>query len=574
MPAQRPGFSKNPGFFYNSPMRSLRQCLLDTDSVMLRVIATRWSLDPIGLKPRDLVEKLEETIGAPARATAVIESLPDAERDALRVLLAAGGTLPVANFSQRFGSIRSVGPARLEREQLWRTPISPAENLWYLGLLYRGFEQLPNGAMREVFFAPADLLPLLPLLKIAARSSEPLEICAAPEEVRTSQAALADDLCTLLSHLHNNLVRVSGGHLRSIIPLIRSAARWQDDDAERLAFLLRMADRARLLKITGQRLRPNSYSSADWLRAGTLDQLRVLFEAWRGAADWNDFMQMHTVEVEKTAALRTDAIAVRAALLDALRAAVPEAWHTAEALCARVKAQTPDFLRADFDVDYLKDAATGEYLRGFAAWDRVEGALIRHLIGGPLFWLGLIDLDAAAQPTAFRLTLTGAALLGLTTDQSTLPAESRWLIVQADATIDVAASRRYDRFQLARIADLIALTGEAYRYRLSPSSLTRAASQKIPADKVLAFLAEASGQSLPLSLSKAIERWSSKGTEVKVERAVIVRVKDAAILKRLQESPKTRGIAIEPLGPTAARINEKDWPKLVSILAEAGVLVD
>jgi hypothetical protein len=28
------------------------------------------------------------------------------------------------------------------------------------------------------------------------------------------------------------------------------------------------------------------------------------------------------------------------------------------------------------------------------------------------------------------------------------------------------------------------------------------------------------------------------------------------------------------LGPTAARINEKDWPKLVAILAEAGVLVD
>ena len=55
---------------------------------------------------------------------------------------------------------------------------------------------------------------------------------------------------------------------------------------------------------------------------------------------------------------------------------------------------------------------------------------------------------------------------------------------------------------------------------------------------------------------------------------LIVRVKDAAILKRLQESPKTRNITIEPLGPTAARINEKDWPKLVSILAEAGVLVD
>src|SRR5512136_473773 len=162
-------------------MRSLRQCLLDTDAVVLRVIAERWSLNPIGLKPRDLVERLEETISSPAQAASILEELPGAEQDALRALLAAGGTLPVANFSQRFGSIRSVGPARLEREQLWRTPISPAENLWYLGLLYRGFEQLPTGAMREVFFAPAELLPLLPLLKAPDRAITPLEITSAPE---------------------------------------------------------------------------------------------------------------------------------------------------------------------------------------------------------------------------------------------------------------------------------------------------------------------------------------------------------------------------------------------------------
>ena len=110
-------------------MRSLRQCLLDTDAVVLRVIAERWSLNSLGLKPRDLVERLEETISSPTQATVILEDLPGAEREALRALLTAGGTLPVANFSQRFGSVRSVGPACLECEQLWRTPISPAENL-------------------------------------------------------------------------------------------------------------------------------------------------------------------------------------------------------------------------------------------------------------------------------------------------------------------------------------------------------------------------------------------------------------------------------------------------------------
>jgi hypothetical protein len=559
-------------------MRSLRQCLLDTDAVVLRIVAERWSIDPIGLKPRDLVERLEETISSPAQAAVILEDLPGGEREALRALLAAGGTLSVANFSQRFGSIRSVGPARLEREQLWRNPGSPAENLWYLGLLYRGFEQLPNGAMREVFFAPAELAPLLPLLKAPERSIEPLEITAAPAEIRSSGEALADDLCTILSHLHNNFVRSSDFRTRSASEPLRSAlaAQLRDTQPARLEFLLQHAERARLIKIAGQRLRPDPRHSTDWLRAPALDQLRVLYEAWRTNTAWNDLQRSNLLHIEKAVSLRGDAAAVRAAVLDNLQAAVPGAWHTFAALFARTKAQTPDFLRTDFDMDYLRDAATGEYLRGFAAWDRVEGALIQHVLTGPLFWLGMIDIDPGAA--SFCVTPRGAQLLGITHETAEAAEVDRLFIVRSDAAIRVSPARRYDRFQVARVADLIAVVAAGaegeYRYRLTPSSLTRANSQKISTEKVLAYLEHTADQGVPPTLTKAIQRWACKGTEVKVERAVIVQVKDAAILKRLQESPRTRGLAIEPLGPTAARINEKDWPKLVAILAEAGVLVD
>jgi hypothetical protein len=559
-------------------MRSLRQCLLDTDPVVLRVIATRWSIDLTGVKPRDLAEQIETTIGTPARAAAVIGDLPQPEQDALRVLLAAGGTLPVANFTQRFGSIRSVGPARLEREQLWRTPISPAEDLWYLGLLYRGFEQLPTGAMREVFFAPAELLPLLPLLKAPDRSSVPLEIVVAPVEIHADSEALADDLCTLLSHLHNNFVRLPGAQLRAVVDPLRTALSPQLHDARamRLEFLLHTAARAHLIKISGQRLRPDPKNSTDWLRAPGLDQLRALFEAWRTDPTWNEVQRSNRLHIEKAVSLRSDGLVARQTLLTVLFTAVPGAWHTLDALFARVKAQSPDFLRADFDTDYIRDATTGEYLRGFANWDRVEGALLQSVLIGPLFWLGVIEIDPDA--TMFSLTPRGAKLLGLAQEAveaaAAVAEADRGFAVRADATIHISPARRYDRFQLARVADLIAVVNEEYRYRLTPSSLTRANSQKISTEKVLDFLAQAADHDLPPTLTKALQRWASKGTEVKVKRAVVVQVKDAAILKRLQESPRTRGITIEVLGPTAARINEKDWPKLVSILAEAGVLVD
>jgi len=553
-------------------MRTLRQCLLDADPTLLRVIASRWSIDPTGLKPRDLMAQLETALGDPARSSQRLDQLSAPERDALRVLLSAGGMLPVPSFTQRFGAIRLFGPARLEREQPWRTPANAAESLWYLGWLYRGFEQLPNGTMREVFIAPNELMPLLPLLKISATKVEPLSIAPTPDQVQSRGETLVDDLCTLLSYLHNNFARVQGRSTATALR-ITLTPQLRDVDAARFDLALHLAERARLIKIVGQRLRPDAKPSTDWLKATGSDQLRQLFETWRNDASWSDLQHTSSLQIERAVSINQDAVAVRAAVLDALRAAVPNAWHTIDALLQRLKSQSPDFLRTDFDTDYIRDTRSGEYLRGINAWERVEGALIRSLLSGPLFWLGTLDLDEIAQPSAFRLTSTGATLLGFDVDQPLIK-PTQHFVVRADAVIEVAASRRYDRFQLARVAELIGLDGADYRYRLTPSSLARAASQKIDAPKVLDFLTRAQGQGVPPSLSKAIQRWAGKGTEVKVERAIIVRVKDAAILKRLQESPKTRNISIEPLGPTAARINEKDWPKLVSILAEAGVLVD
>lgn len=549
-------------------MRTLRQCLLDTDVALLRVIAARWSIDIAGLKPRELIAQLESTIGDPARSSVMLDQLTPAERDGLRVLLAAGGTLPAPRFSQRFGAIRSIGPARLEREQPWRTPASPAEGLWYLGLIYKGFEQLPNGDMRDVFIAPAELQPVLSLLASAPTDRPPLPLTTAPETIRSYGAALADDACTLLSHLHNHFVRAADRTLLTVLtPQLRSA------DPVRWLFLRRVLEQARLIKLAGQRLRPDPRVSADWLRAPTLDQLRALFEAWRGDAHWSDLKQVREVEIERAALINADPVAVRAVVLDALHAAVPGAWHTCDALIDRIKTQSPDFLRADFDQDYIRDKTSGDYLRGAAAWERVEGALIRSILGGPLLWLGVLDTAGGEAPIAFSLTAIGAALLGRETDRAAArPIEH--FSIHADATVRVGADRRYDRFQLARVADPIGLDTDTYHYRLTPSSLTRAASQKIDAAQVIDFLSRAAEQRVPPSLIKAIERWARKGAEVQVEQAVIVRVKDAAILKRLQESPKTRGFPLEVLGPTAARIHARDWPRLVAVLAEAGVLVD
>ena len=54
-------------------------------------------------------------------------------------------------------------------------------------------------------------------------------------------------------------------------------------------------------------------------------------------------------------------------------------------------------LPGDYDSWYLRDAESGEYLRGFEHWEQVDGALVYYLITGPLHWLGILHLGASEE---------------------------------------------------------------------------------------------------------------------------------------------------------------------------------
>ena len=540
---------------YNPGMRSLRQFLIDTEPPLLRVIASRWGIDvPAASKARDIAGATASWLADPAHAATIIERLTFPEREALRVLIAAGGSLGASAFAQRFGSIRPVGPARLERDQPWRAPISPAEGLWYVGLIYRSFEQRSTG-MQDVVVAPAELHSLKALLAAPALPADTLPPVAVPPFVATAGAFLADDLCTLLAHLLNP-------HDRSWAQQLR------DPDPGRQAFLERLALRARLVRPDRRRLDPTP--ALAWLGAPTLDQLRGLFIAWSDDETWNDAEHVPTLKIEAGAAWRDEPLAARRAILAHLHAALPGAWHTLDSLAAHIKRQQPDFARPEFDTGYIRDPHSGDYLRGFEAWDRVEGALIRHVVTRPLFWMGIVDLGDGV----FKITPVGATVLGLAgAPPASIAEPASHYIVLADATVSVSASRRLDRFQLARVADCVS-AGDVYTYRLTPASLARARAQRIDASRIVESLQRAGHAEAPPSVVRAVQRWSSKGSEAAIVRPIVLQVKSQAIMKRIQASAKTRGLIGDLLGPTAVRVPKKHWQKLRNALAELGLLVD
>ena len=71
----------------------------------------------------------------------------------------------------------------------------------------------------------------------------------------------------------------------------------------------------------------------------------------------------------------------------------------------------------------------------------------------------------------------------------------------------------------------------------------------------------------------ALERWEQFGTQTKIKKELILRVKQPAILDELRKTRAARFIG-DPLGPTAVIVKPGAWEKVMEALGEMGYLVD
>jgi len=554
-------------------MRPLEQHLIRCDPIRLSVIARHWGVDlPTGSR-REAAAALARRMSDPQRIAAAWDELDEGERRAVGDLLIAGGSLPWATFTRRWGEVRAMGPARMERERPWDQPTSLAEALWYRGLVFRDLEEGPKGLI-EVAVVPEELRPHLPAPSPPVVQPTP---CPTPALIRPADEGLLDDACTLLAYLQNHRLRPGPEGEWPARDEARLLRRLRDDHPDRLALLRHLVRRLGWLRTDAAgRLRPDPEPVTAWLRASTWEQQRTLAQAWREDPTWNDLWHVPTLHPDDTGSWRNDPLLAREAILRHLAACEPGAWYAIEGFIAAVKEIDPDFQRPDGDYStwYIRDAATGEYLSGFEAWDAVEGALIRYLITGPMAWLGLVDLGRDQEgepPTAFHLSPAGAAFLGLA--ESPAEPEPPPFIVRVDLTVLAPAPRRYERFQLSRVADWVR-TGDPYIYRLTPASLGRARAQRIPMERIAVFLEEATGGRVPHTLKPALGRWSRRGQEVQLAQGVLLRVHDEALLRELIADPSIRCFVREVIGPTAALVAPGDWPRLAQALVERGLLPD
>ncbi len=551
-------------------MPDLLQALQHHDIGFLRIVAGLWGLE---LQSQDLDEATGELVGLVLEAelaAEVLTALNPPARSALAALTTASGRIPWAAFTRQFGPVREMGAAKRDREKPFLEPGSTSEVLFYRALLFRAFFNTDNGP-QEFAYVPDDLLNIvrewdekaekIPASMVAdelAALPEPPGRGATPGEkkrVIPASDRVLDDATTLLAALRM-------GHDVEADPKLVALLR--------AAGLLAAPARASTSKGAGS-ARATGELRADkvrtFLEAKRPEALKMLMEAWQASDSFNELRLMPGLifEGEWTNQPRV----TRDFLLELVHSIPGKAWWSLNAFISGIKKTYADFQRpaGDYDSWFIKRAADGTYLRGFAYWDQVDGALIRFFITDVLHWLGMLDVAAAEEGqavTAFHLAESPAAKTE----------EAGKIMVASNGRITAARSApRAVRYQLARFCQWDEEQPDQYRYHITPQSLTKAGEQGLKVEHLLALLRRHADGGIPPVLVKALKRWEANGTEARAETQVILKVSRPEVLEELRKSKAARFLG-EPLGPTSVIIRAGAQAKVMAALAELGLLAE
>jgi len=312
--------------------------------------------------------------------------------------------------------------------------------------------------------------------------------------------------------------------------------------------------------------RPKPEKVKTFLEAPRHEAMQMLADAWLESESFNELRQLPGLVFEGE--WQNQPLVTREFLINLLDAIPEGKWWSLPAFIRDVKTKYPDFQRpaGDYDSWFIKRASDSEYLRGFAYWEQVDGALVRYFITHILFWLGQVDLASAEEGgvvTSFRLS----AFMAMKEERGKITASSSGRIM-----VERSAPRAV-RYQFARFCEWNEAKGEEYRYSLTPASLKKAGEQGLKVEHLLSLLAKHAAGGIPPVLVKALKRWEANGTEARVQTQVVLRVSRPEVLDELRKSKAGRFLG-ELLGPTTAVINNGAQSKVLAALAELGLLAE
>lgn len=545
-------------------MPELLQSLLKQDIGHLRIIAEFWGVELESISADEAREELSAALLDAELIAELADSLSPQAESALRALVEAEGRIPWPAFTRKYGDIREMGAARRDRERPHLKPASTAESLYYRGLLARAFFDDDKGP-QEFAYIPDDLLEQLYTV-LEEEPAGPVivqEPAPAGETLRTealgrpaspgekgrdipANDSVLDDATTYLAALRMGRDREANG-----LPLI---------EQERAPVLHNLLTAAKLIKKDV----PQAEAIKIFLECPRNEALKMLQDAWIESQSFNELWLMPGLICEGE--WRNNPQETREFLLNLLDALPEDKWWSLGAFIRDIKQNYADFQRpaGDYDSWFIKRKADGQYLRGFASWEQVDGALVRYFITDILHWLGQVDLsvaEGALEPTSFRINNT------LVTGK-----EDQKVHISSQGVISVPRlAPRVVRYQVSRFCEWDTPKEDVYRYRLSTSSLAKAKEQGLKVEHLLALLTRHTDAGVPPTLVKALKRWEVNGTEARLQTQVILKVSRPEVLEEMRRSKAAKFLG-EALGPTTVIVKGGAVQKVMEALMELGIV--
>jgi hypothetical protein len=303
-----------------------------------------------------------------------------------------------------------------------------------------------------------------------------------------------------------------------------------------------------------------------FLEMSRLQALVLLTKAWQESETFNELHLLPGLVCEGE--WTNQPLATRTFLVHLLEALPEGKWWSLPAFLRAIKDKYPDFQRpaGDYDSWFIKRLSDGTYLRGFERWDEVDGALLRYLITGPMFWLGVVELaspEDSQAVTAFRVNVNPI-----------ISAEKGKLTVASNGRISVPRlAPRVARYLIARFCEWDEPRPDEYHYRVTTASLKKAGEQGLKVGQLLSLLAKNATAGIPPAFVKALKRWEASGIEARVETQTILRVSRPEVLEELRKSKAGRFLG-ETLGPVTVIVKPGAQAKVLAALAELGLLAE
>ena len=521
------------------------------------------------------VQKLLPVLANPPTIQATWDVISAEARAALRALAENGGQMPRAEFIARFGPIRPCKPWRADApKRPWQMPISPAEVLAYRGLIFA----LNLGTTRRPSWAI--VLPDEIHSALAVYLDQPLTAGLKPTPTPLSPVAdLTDDLFTFLAFLNRRDVRplhsrwLPPTEIRCLAPHLTGLDSLPDGvRSERrvpyLAFIHYLAERAGLVGPSAGLLKP-TLLARDWLRLPRAGRIQRLWEAWCG----EDKDSKVWLRYQLPAVRNDDPLPRFHGLLKALATCEPGHAYPLDDFLHALGQYAPALFRPYADSLWSGGAP--------ADFHDAATTCLRSLLTGPLAWFGVLRI-ANGESAIVSLSPLGAALLGREDgawpQDVTAPAgtpllrvhyeeqdETPALIVEASPALPLP-----DRFTLESIVP--PERDAAGRYCLTRERFLRAMQRGYTLEDFLALLERGTGDALrPIELG-TLYRWAEDFEQVRIYPALLMTVRDPALLRELCAVRRIRQKLGKTLSARTITVNASRLDQLLRQLEKRGIV--